>query len=262
MSLLEIKNYSVINSKENEESFILKNINFCVNHSDTLAIIGESGSGKSTIAKSIICLIDKNLKVKDGKIFFENKDIFNLNDEEKRLLRREKISFLPQESLNVLDPLVKVGKQISEVISHNELLTKQQRQDLVMEMLNDCAFKEPEQIWHKYPFELSGGNRQKILFAIATIPKPKLLITDEPTSSLDFESKNEILELLTRFKEKNNSTLIFITHDIILASKISNRIIVLKSGEIIESGLTADIFNKPQEKYTQMLIDNAKAIDW
>jgi ABC-type dipeptide/oligopeptide/nickel transport system ATPase component len=258
MSLLEIKNYSVVSNKENEESFILKDINFFVNESDTLAIIGESGSGKSTIAKSIISLLDKNLKVKEGEIFFEEKNIFNLSDEEKRLLRRDKISFLPQESLNVLDPLVKIGQQISEIISHDKSFTKQQRKNIVLKMLNDCAFKELEEIWHKYPFELSGGNRQKILFAIATISKPKLLIADEPTSSLDFESKNEILNLLTKFKETNKNTLIFITHDIVLASKISNRMIVLKSGEIVESGLTADIFNNPKEKYTQMLTSNTK----
>ena len=261
MSLLEIKNYSVINSKEEKESFILKNITFSVNESDTLAIIGESGSGKSTIAKSIICLIDKNLKVKGGEIFFEKRDVLKLTAEEKRLLRRDKISFLPQESLNVLDPLKKVGQQIFEVISHETRFTKNQKENLVIKQLKDCAFKDPEQIWHKYPFELSGGNRQKILFAIAAISKPKLLIADEPTSSLDFESKNEILELLTRFKETNN-ILIFITHDIILASKISNRIVVLKSGEVIEAGLTAELFNNPKEEYTKMLIDNAKKIDW
>jgi len=260
MSLLEIRNYSVISNEENEESFILKNINFSVNETDTHTIIGESGSGKSTIAKSIISLLDKNLKVKEGEIFFEEKNIFNLSYEEKRLLRRDKISFLPQESLNVLDPLMKVGQQISEIISHDKSVSKNQRKSLVIKMLKDCAFKEPEQIWHKYPFELSGGNRQKILFAIATISKPKLLIADEPTSSLDLESKNEILELLTQFKERNKSTLIFITHDIVLANKISNRTTVLKSGEIIESGLTTDIFNNPKEKYTQTLINNAKTI--
>jgi ABC-type dipeptide/oligopeptide/nickel transport system ATPase component len=100
------------------------------------------------------------------------------------------------------------------------------------------------------------------LFAIATIPKPKLLIADEPTSSLDFESKKEILDLLATFKEKNKSTLIFITHDVILASKISNRMIVLKSGEIVESGQTTELFNNPKKEYTKMLIDNAKSIDW
>jgi peptide/nickel transport system ATP-binding protein len=262
MSLLEIKKYSVVSSREKKESFILKDITFSVNELDTLAVIGESGSGKSTIAKSIISMLDKNLKIKNGEIFFEEKNVLNLSSEEKRSLRKNKISFLPQESLNVLDPLVKVGQQISEIISPDKLFIKQKIETPVLEMLKECAFKEPEKVWHKYPHELSGGNRQKILFAVAAISKPKLLIADEPTSSLDFESKNEILNLLANFKEKNKSTLIFITHDIMLASKISNRMIVLKSGEIIESGLTADIFNNPKEKYTQMLVENAKVTDW
>ena len=165
---------------------------------------------------------------------------------------------LPQESLNSLDPLVKVGKQIGEVISCSKNNDKRNTFEEVLLILSQCGFQDPEVIYNKYPYELSGGNRQKILFSIANITKPELLIADEPTSSLDLSSEKEILDLLNKFKEQNKQTIIFITHDIGVAKKISNKLIVLKSGEIIESGLSSEVFGSPKAEYTKLLIENAK----
>jgi ABC-type glutathione transport system ATPase component len=254
MALLEINNLTVCSS----QTSTLKNISFNVDAGDSIALIGESGSGKTTIARSILGLLDEGLTISRGEIIFKGLSIFKLTEKEKTALRGKKISMLPQESLNALDPLVKVGKQIGEVISSNENNKKRNTYEDVLTILSLCGFQDSETIYNKYPYELSGGNRQKILFAIANIAKPELLIADEPTSSLDLGSEREILNLLNNFKEQNKQTVIFITHDISIAKNISNKIIVLKSGEIVESGFSSEVFGNPKEEYTKLLIENAK----
>jgi ABC-type dipeptide/oligopeptide/nickel transport system ATPase component len=258
MALLEINNLSISFNQNAANVFILKNINFELDSGDSIALIGESGSGKTTIARSILGLLDEGLAIENGEILFKGQNLFKLNEKEKTSLRGKKISMLPQESLNVLDPLVKCGLQIGEVLLSNGEKEKTKVFELVLAMLSQCGFPEPETIYNKYPHELSGGNRQKILFAIANISKPELLITDEPTSSLDLGSEKEILDLLNKFKAEYKQSILFITHDIGIAKEISNKILVLKSGILIESGTTAEIFENPKEEYTKLLIENAK----
>ncbi len=259
MNLLEIKNYSVSAGKNTDNKIILDNINFSITQGESLALIGESGSGKTTIARSILGLLDESLKIESGEILYNGQNILTLSEKEKTALRGRKISLLPQESLNALDPLAKCGVQIAEVLFSSGERDKRKVFESVLSMLSVCGFRNPEVIYNKYPVELSGGNRQKILFAISNISRPELLITDEPTSSLDMASEKEILSLLKKHKDENKQTLIFITHDISIAKEISDKIIVLKSGVIIESGYTAAIFNDPKEEYTKLLIDNAKS---
>jgi peptide/nickel transport system ATP-binding protein len=256
MNLLEIKNYSV-SVKDKAQTNILRNINFSITAGESLALIGESGSGKTTIARSILGLLDEGLFIESGEIFFNGLNVLQLKENEKTALRGKKISMLPQESLNVLDPLVICGKQIGEVLLSNGEKDKRKIFESVLTILSQCGFHDSETIYNKYPHELSGGNRQKILFAIANIAKPELLITDEPTSSLDMGSEKEILDLLGKFKHEYRQTILFITHDIGIAKSISNKILVLKSGVVIESGSTSEIFENPKEEYTKLLIENA-----
>lgn len=255
MEQLRINNLSICT--KNKDFLILDNINLLVEKSESLAIVGESGSGKTTIARAILRLLSENLIYKSGEIIFKNRDILKLSDEEIRQIRGREISYLPQESLNFLNPLMKCGDQIAEVLLYKCNKKKVEIYDEVVFMLSLCGFENPEDIYEKYPFELSGGNRQKILFAIANISKPELLIVDELTSSLDFISEKEILCLLQKFKKENNQTLIFITHDLLLAKEISDKMLILKSGVIQEYGFTSDIFNTPINNYTKHLIENA-----
>jgi len=256
MSLLELKNLFVC-LRNNENKIILNNISFSLEKGESLSIIGESGSGKTTIARSILKLVDKNLLFKSGCILFNGKDILSLTESQMTKIRGDSICFLPQESLNYLNPLIKCGDQISEVLIIKKKKNKIEAFDEVIFFLSLCGFDDPEEIYNKYPFELSGGSRQKVLFAISNIIKPRLLIADEPTSSLDLVSEKEILNLLIKFKSEYKQSLIFITHNIMIAKRISQKVVILRNGIIEEYGLTSDVFENPKSEYTKELIKNA-----
>jgi len=256
MNQLELKNLSVC-LRNNENRIILNDISFSLGEGESLSIIGESGSGKTTIARSILRLIDNNLLIKSGCILFEEKDILKLSENELTKLRGDSICFLPQESLNYLNPLIRCGDQIAEVLIIKRKKSKNEVYDEVLFFLSLCGFNDPEEIYNKYPFELSGGSRQKVLFAMTNIIKPKLLIADEPTSSLDLVSEKEILNLLIKFKSDHKQSLIFITHNILIAKDISQKVMILKNGTIEEYGLTPEVFENPKSEYTKELIKNA-----
>lgn len=249
--LLDVKNLNVsINSIP-----IIHDISFSLNSSETVAIIGESGSGKSITACSLLRLFSKSLNIKiSGQALYGNTNLINLNETYLRQIRGKHIAMVFQQALSALNPVMKIGKQIREAILHNQPLTKKQAKEHTLELLDYVGILNPQQRYNDYPHMLSGGMRQRIIIAIALACKPKILIADEPTTSLDVMIQDQIMLLLEKIKSEQHLSTLLISHNLGLVAKFADRIYVMKNGKIVEEGTTDKVFNTPTHSYTQQLI--------
>jgi len=240
---------------EKSKSFrAVDNINFEIKEGETLGIVGETGSGKSTIAKAVINL----LKVSSGKIFFQNNQITNLDEKNMRNYRKE-IQMIFQDPLASLNPRMNVGEIISEPLkTHYPNLTKNEIKYQVQDIMNNVGLLS-NQI-NRYPHEFSGGQCQRIGIARSLILKPKLIICDEPVSSLDVSIQAQVINLLKELQEKFKLTYLFITHDLNIAKHMSDNIMVLNLGKIVEMNKSNEIFNFPKHDYTKKLISSIPKI--
>ena len=240
---------------EKNKSFrAVDNINFEIKEGETLGIVGETGSGKSTIAKAVINL----LKVSSGKIFFQNNQIANLDEKNMRNYRKE-IQMIFQDPLASLNPRMNVGEIISEPLKvHYPNLTKNELKYQVQDIMNNVGLLS-NQI-NRYPHEFSGGQCQRIGIARSLILRPKLIICDEPVSSLDVSIQAQVINLLKELQEKFKLTYLFITHDLNIAKHMSDNIMVLNLGKIVEMNKSNEIFNFPKHDYTKKLISSIPKI--
>ena len=251
-TLLSIKNLTI----NVGDQIILSNVSFDLKKNEVLGLVGESGSGKSFTALSILDLINiKNLKT-DGQIIFNGKELNELSSKEYQKIRGKEISIIFQEPMSSLNPSMKCGDQISEIIINHEKISKKIAKKKSIELIQKVQLKNPELVFEKYPFQLSGGQQQRVMIAIAIACKPKLLIADEPTTSLDSIVRNDIISLIKSLQNEYSMGVLFISHDLKLVSKFADNLIVLKEGIIIEKGVSSQIFNSPKEKYTQHLINS------
>lgn len=251
-TLLSIKNLTI----NIGDQIILSNVSFDLKKNEVLGLVGESGSGKSFTALSILDLINiKNLKT-DGQIIFNGKELNKLSSKEYQKIRGKEISIIFQEPMSSLNPSMKCGDQISEIIINHEKINKKIAKKKSIELIQKVQLKNPELVFEKYPFQLSGGQQQRVMIAIAIACKPKLLIADEPTTSLDSIVRNDIISLIKSLQNEYSMGVLFISHDLKLVSKFADNLIVLKEGIIIEKGVSSQIFNSPKEKYTQHLINS------
>ena len=248
--LLELQNLNLIISN----SLILNNISFVLKKNEILGIVGESGSGKSITAFSILNLINSSKIKKSGKIFFENFRIDNLSTKELEKIRGKEISIVFQEPMSSLNPTMKCGKQIEEIVSKHSFLKGTKIKDRVNELLRMVQLSKEANLYNKYPFQLSGGQQQRLMIAIAIACNPKILIADEPTTSLDSVLKHEIIELLKRIQKQTNMSVIFISHDLSLVSEFTDKTVVLYKGEVVEFGKSSRILANPKHTYTKMLL--------
>ena len=248
--LLELQNLNLIISN----SLILNNISFVLKKNEILGIVGESGSGKSITAFSILNLINSSKIKKSGKIFFENFRIDNLSTKELEKIRGKEISIVFQEPMSSLNPTMKCGKQIEEIVSKHSFLKGTKIKDRVNELLRMVQLSKEANLYNKYPFQLSGGQQQRLMIAIAIACDPKILIADEPTTSLDSVLKYEIIELLKRIQKQTNMSVIFISHDLSLVSEFTDKTVVLYKGEVVEFGKSSRILANPKHTYTKMLL--------
>ena len=248
--LLELQNLNLIISN----SLILNNISFVLKKNEILGIVGESGSGKSITAFSILNLINSSKIKKSGKIFFENFRIDNLSTKELEKIRGKEISIVFQEPMSSLNPTMKCGKQIEEIVSKHSFLKGTKIKDRVNELLRMVQLSKEANLYNKYPFQLSGGQQQRLMIAIAIACDPKILIADEPTTSLDSVLKHEIIELLKRIQKQTNMSVIFISHDLSLVSEFTDKTVVLYKGEVVEFGKSSKILANPKHTYTKMLL--------
>ena len=248
--LLELQNLNLTISN----SLILNNISFALEKNEILGIVGESGSGKSITAFSILSLINSSEIKRSGKIFFENFRIDNLSTKELEKIRGKEISIVFQEPMSSLNPTMKCGKQIEEIVSKHSFLKGTKIIDRVNELLRMVQLSKEANLYNKYPFQLSGGQQQRLMIAIAIACDPKILIADEPTTSLDSVLKHEIIELLKRIQKQTNMSIIFVSHDLSLVSEFTDKTVVLYKGEVVEFGKSSKILANPKHTYTKMLL--------
>lgn len=258
-NILEFKNFSV--SLKNDKK-ILNNINVQIKEKEILGIVGESGSGKTTLLNSIISFLDMKKFIVIGDFFlFENIEMYKISEKERKELCYKNISMILQDSINSLNPYEKIEKQLLETyLFHSK---EKVRDDFALkkikELLSDVGFEDIDRILKSYPNELSGGMRQRIAIVLVLCTDAKIVLADEPTTSLDVVNQFKFIELLKKISEEKGLTLIYVSHDIKVLSKICERIIVLKDGNIIEENSTVQILKEPKNDYTKLLIKAATA---
>lgn len=236
-------------------------VDFNLSTKETLAIVGESGSGKSVTAFSILRLIEEPGKIVAGEIIYQGKDILKMSKKEMRSIRGNEISMIFQEPMSSLNPVFTVGKQISEVVVIHQKLSKKDAEKKAVELIGLVGIPNPEKCVEYYPHQLSGGMRQRIMIAIALACNPKVLIADEPTTALDVTIQSQILKLMKELKEKLDTAIILITHDLGVVAQLSENIMVMYAGKAVEYGDTKSIFKTPLHPYTMGLLNSIPKID-
>ena len=265
-SLLEVNKLTVTLDNGNK---LLDDVSFTINRHSCLGIVGESGSGKSLTCKAIIGLLEPYFNV-SGQILFKpqqakltlanNGDLLQQNKQTLKQIRGNVISIILQHPMSAFDPLYCIGKQVVETLQAHQDINKKQAMTKALEMIENIGLNNPQEIYKKYPHQLSGGMLQRIMIGLALILEPELIIADEPTTALDSISQFHILKMFTEIKQNSKTTVIFISHDLGVIHHIADDIIVMNKGKIVESGSREQIFYHPQHDYTRYLIDTRKQL--
>ena len=255
--IVSINNLTIVFNKHNE---VVKNINIDVIKGKTTAIVGESGSGKTLSALSILKLLPNGADIKTGEIIYNNKNLLNLNNKEIQNIRGNKISTIFQEPMTSLNPLHTINKQIEEIITTHNKLSKKEAVKKTIKLLDEVGLSDISSRPKIYPYELSGGQRQRAMIAMSIANEPDLLIADEPTTALDVTIQLQILELLQNIQKKMGMSMVFISHDLSIVKKLSDYIYVMKNGSVIEFGTKEEIFNNPKNQYTKELVSTQSNI--
>ena len=233
---------------------VVRDLTFSVGQGEVLGLVGESGSGKSLTSLSILRLLDSAARV-EGAIRFEGQDLLTLKPEQMRRYRGRKIAMIFQEPMTALNPVMPVGRQIAEAIeAHQPELSRKQVRDAVVEAMTAVAIAEPEQRQRDYPHQFSGGQRQRLLIAMALVNHPSLLIADEPTTALDVTVQAQILLLLKDLQQRNGLGMLFISHDLAVVAQIADRVAVMRRGMLLETGTREQVFLHPRHAYTKSLL--------
>ena len=260
--ILSLKNLSISFISDRKEQQVINSISYNLYQNEILGIVGESGSGKSVSSLAIMGLLPKSIsKITNGEIVFNGTTIHDLSNKEFQKIRGNEIAMIFQEPMSSLNPSMTCGKQVLEILlKHSALKHKEAKQE-VLSLFEQVKLPDSKTVFGKYPHEISGGQKQRVMIAMAIACKPKLLIADEPTTALDVTVQKEIILLLKDLQQKYNMSIIFITHDLSLISEIANRVLVMYKGEIVEQGLTKDIFKTPKHIYTKALISSRPTLD-
>lgn len=254
MALLEVNGLSTSFFTDNAEVKILKNVSFSLEKGKVLGIVGESGSGKSVTVYSILGLLPQNAKITEGSVKFDGTELTGADESVMRKIRGNKISIIFQDPMTSLNPTHTIGKQLTEAILLHTDRDKASAKARAKELLKMVNINECERRMKQYPFELSGGMRQRIMIAAALASEPDILIADEPTTALDVTIQASILELMSTLCKKLNTSIIMITHDLGVIAKMCDDVIVMYAGSIAEKGSTEEIFYSPKHEYTKGLL--------
>ncbi|WP_141603731.1 ABC transporter ATP-binding protein [Terrilactibacillus laevilacticus] len=254
--MLDIKNLSIEFNDLNGKVKALRNINFHIEQGEIVGVVGESGSGKSVTALSILGLLDENAHISNGSITYHDQNLLEMNPKDIQSLRGKKIGMVFQEPMTALHPTMKIGQQLMKVIRQHKKVNKKEADRFAIEALKDVHIHHPEKVAKQYPFELSGGMRQRVVIALAMSSPPELLLADEPTTALDVTVQSEILNLMKELNQKRNTSILLITHDLGVVSQLCDRTIVMYAGQIVETGLTFDVLHSPKHPYTKALLNS------
>jgi peptide/nickel transport system ATP-binding protein len=234
-------------------------VSFSLQKGETIAIIGESGCGKSSLAKSIVRLLPRNVSTYRGKIILDGVNLMELDEETfNREVRWTKITYVPQAALNSLNPVIKIGDQMIEPLLFHRKMDKGEALERAAKALRLVGVSDA--FLHHYPFELSGGMKQRVIIAMALLTEPELMILDEPTSSLDVLTQANIMNLLKRIRKEMDLSMIFITHDVALSSELADKVAVMYAGQIVELGNAEEFYRDPKHPYSQKLMESVPTL--
>lgn len=234
----------------------LENLSLDMKQGEIVSIVGESGSGKTTVIRSVMGLLPAGGKVTKGDIVFNGQSLLSYSREQWNKIRGTQLSMIFQDCGAMINPIRKIGKQFVEYIRMHEDISKEEASKKALNMLEQMMLPNPENIMKSYPFQLSGGMRQRVGIAMAMTFNPKLLIADEPTSALDVTTQSQIIRNMLELREKFNTGIIMVTHNLAVAAYISDKIIVMKDGKIVEQGSRDNIINNPKDEYTKELLNS------
>ena len=253
-TILSIENLRIHFETFAGEVQAIRGVNLKLEKGETLALVGESGSGKSVTAKSVMKLLSNNAVVKEGTIIFKGENILEKNERDMQSIRGKKIAMIFQDPMTSLDPTMKIGKQITEVIIKHEKASKEEANKRAEELLELVGIPNAKERMKQYPHQFSGGQRQRIVIAIALACNPDVLIADEPTTALDVTIQAQILELLKKLQQQFQMAIIFITHDLGVVANVADRVAVMYAGKVVEVGTVDEVFYNPQHPYTWGLL--------
>ncbi|CCQ92705.1 oligopeptide ABC transporter (ATP-binding protein) [[Clostridium] ultunense Esp] len=260
--LLEVKDLAVSFQTFFGEVEAVRGVSFHVNKKETVALVGESGCGKSVTANSIMQLLPMPPAFyKNGQILFNGEDIVQKSEKEMQKIRGNQISMIFQDPMTSLNPTMKVGKQIVEGLVKHQKLSSHEAEKKAIEMLNLVSVPQPDRRIKQYPHEFSGGMRQRVMIALAMVSNPRLLIADEPTTALDVTVQAQILDLMKEIQDKLDTSIILITHDLGVVADMSDRVIVMYAGQLLEEGAVDEIFKNPKHPYTRKLLGSVPRLD-
>lgn len=250
MNILEVKDLSI--AYQGKEA--VKKVSLVVPENKIVAIVGESGSGKSTIVKAAINLLPSGGKIIGGNIIFDGKDVNKMPDEQLRKIRGKEIAMIYQDAGAYLNPRMKIGKQYLETIMVHQAISKSEAKALAEKMLLKMKLADPERIMNSYPFQLSGGMKQRVAIAMAISMEPKLLLADEPTSALDVTVQAQVVQEMMLLRDELGASILIVTHSMGVASRMADYIAVMYNGELMEFGTRDQVINAPKSDYTKRLL--------
>lgn len=259
-NLLEIKDLSVQFASDGKVVKAVNNISLQLKKGETLGLVGETGAGKTTVAKSILQILPTPpAKITSGEITFEGQDILKLPERKMRSIKGDKISMIFQDPMTALNPIMTVGKQIAEAIRLHNKMSKAEADVEAVKMLEMVGI--PGERFGEYPHQFSGGMKQRVVIAMALACKPELLLADEPTTALDVTIQAQVLEMMNKLKTELNTSVILITHDLGVVAEMCEKVAIIYSGEVVEYGTVEDVFDHTAHPYTQGLFDSLPKLD-
>ncbi len=259
--VLQIKDLYITFNTFSGKVHAVRGVNFDLYKGETLAIVGESGSGKSVTNKAIMGILSKNANIEKGEILYNGKDLTKFKDKQFNKIRGSEISMIFQDPMSSLDPVMKIGKQITEAMLVKDNISKEKAKKKAIDLMDAVGIPEPEKRYNQYPFQFSGGMRQRIVIAIALACDPDILICDEPTTALDVTIQSQILDLIKKIQAERNISVIFITHDLGVVANVADRVAVMYAGKIVETGTVDEIFYSPRHPYTWALLASMPDLD-
>lgn len=252
--MLQVERLSIHFADREEVQEVVRGISFSVQDGEIVGIVGESGSGKTMTALTIAGLFKEHAVLDAGTIRLDGTDLLKLTEREMRQVQGNRIGMIFQEPMTALNPTMKIGRQVEEVLRLHTDLDSRARKAAVIRALEEVELDEAEKLLFKYPHELSGGMRQRVMIAAAMICRPSLLIADEPTTALDAATQESVLKLLKKLNDKYGMSILFISHNLRVVKELCTRVFVMKDGEILEEGETEVVFQNPKTEYTKALI--------